>query len=211
MTRPEPPDHPGCAPEALTLDADYGWTCQECAAILGGVSAADWADADVQGVQGGGPHAAVVPIRGLPPGQARADSSLSPIERIGQRMRTLDPTQVHSPQDAAEQLHYMMDRLADAELAQRDITHERTDAEIAYRRAYDLAVARRKGQGAADVRAAEARIECADELDRLDRAKGVLEAIKGAAHSWRSMISGYQTSAGLIRDTYNVGGRYGGT
>lgn len=196
---PTPPEHDtGCDPAALEIHPDLGWVCMDCAMVLGG----DQEHATVQ--PGEEPGVAPPQPAGQEPGAALAKA-----DPIGAAIRVLDPTMIQGPQEFAEQLLYMVARLSQAEYAQRGATHEVVEAKIAYERAYDLAIAERKGQGSADVRAAEARIQCAELLNTWDRAKAVLEAIKGAAHSWRSMISGYQSAARLVGDAYGVQGRYG--
>lgn len=183
---PAPPKHEGCDPEALGVDPVNGWVCWECGAILGGL-------------ENPAPASSKLPAQ-----------QQDPRDPIGGALRVLDPSVVQGPQEFTEQILYMVERCGAAEFAQRLATHELAEAETAYRRAYDRAVVERRGQGSADVRAAEARVQCDAELTRVEHAKAILTAIKGAAHSWRSMISGYQTAAGLVRDAYGASGRYGG-
>lgn len=146
-----------------------------------------------------------LPAPGHPKGGALTYEAQDPIRST---LALIDPTEMYTPDDVERHILDTLYRLETGQLFERASVEKFYAAKQAFDLKYAACMVSSKG-GAADVRKAQATVDCAQEYAALNDAEMVLKAVKATMHNLRSVITGYQSVAKSVAQTYQAGGSQG--
>jgi hypothetical protein len=147
----------------------------------------------------------VLPAPGHPRGGPLA---YEPADPIRSTLALIDPTEVYGPEDVERHILDVLYRLETGALMERETIVSAYRTAQAFEMKYNAYVAANTG-GAADVRKAGAMVHCQPEYDAMIDAKMLKEAVKQTMHNLRAVLSGYQSTARSVGNTYQAGGSQG--
>jgi hypothetical protein len=147
---------------------------------------------------------------GLPaPGHPRGGAlAYEPADPIRSTLALIDPTELYTPDDVERHILDTLYRLETGQLFERESVQKYYHAKQAFDLKFAACMVSSKG-GAADVRKAQATLDCSAEYSALNDAEMVMKAVKATMHNLRSVLSGYQSTARSVGATYNAGGSQG--
>lgn len=146
------------------------------------------------------PSTEVEPVRMIDP-----NSVVVPADPIEAALSAIDPTKVYTPVDIELQLVDIERRLEQGQLFQRVWEVRQYRTALAFELSWAKAI-RSSGASAADMRKADATVECAEELAAKMEAELMVRAVRETMHNLRSMLSGYQSIARSIGASMSVAG-----
>lgn len=131
-----------------------------------------------------------------------------PSDPIRSTLALIDPTELYTPDDVERHILDTLYRLETGQLFERESVTKYYGAKQAFDLKFAACMVSSKG-GAADVRKAQATLDCAEEYAALNDAEMVMKAVKATMHNLRSVITGYQSVAKSVAQTYQAGGSQG--
>lgn len=133
------------------------------------------------------------------------DTPVEAKDPINAALAAIDPTKIYTPVDVEMQLVDLERRLEQGQVFQRVWENRAYEAGVTFELAWARAIVKASG-GAADMRKAQATIECEEQLVEKMQAEHMVKAVRETMHNLRSMLSGYQSIASSIRASMSVAG-----
>lgn len=141
------------------------------------------------------------PARSLP----EPNSATTAEDPISARIAAIDPTVIYTPVDVERVLVDIERRLEAGQLYQRVWERRLYEVSITHELAWAKAI-RASGAGSADMRKADATIECIDSLAAKLEADIMTRAVRETMHNLRSMLSGFQSIARSVGASMTASG-----